>query len=1031
VFRAAVLKAFSAFAILASSYAGVAGAVAAECTNAQLKVDLKSAPSDPQRVPRLEKLLTCLGTRVDALAGAAAAYELALHFAGANKDVAPNYRRAVQWAKRSVAYLQPTNNVQLLIEAELAVLQLEYYGADDTSDLRKTADALASFSEVRCRLSRNQTTCAQAYDLLGKAERDLTDRGEEGARIRAITAFKSFLNTDLGKQRGIERASALSDLGTLQAMVPSGQLGQEDVQTAASALREAGTIFHEAGELGRERLAHVNLGALLGTHMAASASALTEAETLLRPLASATEASFDPAVQQTAIRNLGSVLFQKQTGNRIKNLEEAIDYLRAAHAAVSRSAPELWAKTADNLAIALEASTVRSVDRLREARGLLTEALQLVERHAAPAAGVGPLTTLISVEIHLLWPSGTASASSWFTEGFDTRDLKEAQAGEDEDIEAIGRLLERAKALTGQDRFYQAQIAALEADYMTATSAEDSTGALDAVVQKLRSALDSVKPAQQPALWATLQNNLGNRCNNRRRPDLAGCAVAAYQQALVVRTPDAMPREHVDTIVNLASLRFNQSDWKDAAELYLQAAAASRDAFDPTLGRELQLQDAGRSGRWFERVAFALAKMGRAAEAITIADNGRLRVLKELVKGTQVPSLAVSAVEQLPEVLPRETLVLMPIVTSAGTVVFVAGWHDDAVVWRQVFLDKLGGDEVAPFLNSQWLARYNEIFNKATRSVDAAAQWNPTLATAATWMGSSLLGPVIASPELKELWPPKSIVLVVQGQLALLPLHIAQLPDGKRLIDIAEISYLPSLSLWHTASRWSSTHALVSVPDPSQSQDLAYAHLEAAFDERVAGRALTPPIRRDQVLDALAVADIFHFVGHARFDPDDPDSSGMRLAAGDKLTVREIVEARLVHAPQLVILSACETGRAEAVTMANEFVGLPAAFMSIGAKGVIASLWPASDAPTFFLMVRLIEELQVNSKKPTAALRDAQLWLSQRKGLELAQLLRTFDPQPGTRAAVLEQALRVNYRNVAPYSDPWAWAGFFYSGLDP
>jgi hypothetical protein len=1005
VFRAAVLKAFSAFAILASSYAGVAGAVAAECTNAQLKVVLKSAPSDPQRVPRLEKLLMCLGTRVDALAGAAAAYELALHFAGANKDVAPNYRRAVQWGKRSVAYLQPTNNVQLLIEAELAVLQLEYYGADDTSDLRKTADALASFSEVRCRLSRNQTTCAQAYDLLGKAERDLTDRGEEGARIRAITAFKSFLNTDLGKQRGIERASALLDLGTLQAMVPSGQLGQEDVQTAASALREAGTIFHEAGELGRERLAHVNLGALLGTHMATSASALTEAEALLRPLASATEASFDPAVQQTAIRNLGSVLFQKQTGNRIKNLEEAIDYLRAAHAAVSRSAPELWAKTADNLAIALEASAVRSVDRLREARGLLTEALQLVERHAAPAAG--PLTTLISVQIHLL------------------------KAGEDEDIEAIGRLLERAKALTGQDRFYQAQIAALEADYMTATSAEDSTGALDTVVQKLRSALDSVKPAEQPALWATLQNNLGNRCNNRRRPDLAGCAEAAYQQALVVRTPDAMPREHVDTIVNLASLRFNQSDWKGAAELYLQAAAASRDAFDPTLGRELQLQDAGRSGRWFERAAFALAKMGRAAEAITIADNGRLRVLKEQVKGTQVPSLAVSAVEQLPEVLPRETLVLMPIVTSAGTVVFVAGWHDDAVVWRQVFLDKLGGDEVAPFLNSQWLASYNEIFNKGTRSVDAAAQWNPTLATAATWMGSSLLGPVIASPELKELWPPKSIVLVVQGQLALLPLHIAQLPNGKRLLDIAEISYLPSLSVWQTASRWSSTHALVSVPDPSQSQDLAYAHLEAAFDERVAGRALTPPIRRDQVLDALGGADIFHFVGHARFDPDDPDSSGMRLAAGDKLTVREIVEARLVHAPQLVILSACETGRAEAVTMANEFVGLPAAFMSIGAKGVIASLWPASDAPTFFLMVRLIEELQVNGKKPTAALRDAQLWLSQRKGLELAQLLRTFDPQPGTRAAVLEQALRVNYRNVAPYSDPWAWAGFFYSGLDP
>jgi len=115
--------------------------------------------------------------------------------------------------------------------------------------------------------------------------------------------------------------------------------------------------------------------------------------------------------------------------------------------------------------------------------------------------------------------------------------------------------------------------------------------------------------------------------------------------------------------------------------------------------------------------------------------------------------------------------------------------------------------------------------------------------------------------------------------------------------------------------------------------------------------------------------------------------------------------------------------------MANEFVGLSAAFMSIGAKGVVASLWPASDVPTFFLMTRLIHELQVNGKRPSAALRDAQHWLSQRTGLELARLLRTFNPEPNTDAAKLEQLLRVQFRNAVPYAEPWAWAGFFYSGL--
>src|SRR5205823_6669164 len=44
--------------------------------------------------------------------------------------------------------------------------------------------------------------------------------------------------------------------------------------------------------------------------------------------------------------------------------------------------------------------------------------------------------------------------------------------------------------------------------------------------------------------------------------------------------------------------------------------------------------------------------------------------------------------------------------------------------------------------------------------------------------------------------------------------------------------------------------------------------------------------------------------------------------------------------------------------MANEFVGLLAAFMSIGANGAVSSLWPpASDGPTLFLMAKLMREL--------------------------------------------------------------------------
>jgi CHAT domain-containing protein len=114
--------------------------------------------------------------------------------------------------------------------------------------------------------------------------------------------------------------------------------------------------------------------------------------------------------------------------------------------------------------------------------------------------------------------------------------------------------------------------------------------------------------------------------------------------------------------------------------------------------------------------------------------------------------------------------------------------------------------------------------------------------------------------------------------------------------------------------------------------------------------------------------------------------------------------------------------------MANEFVGLPTAFMSIGAMGVVSSLWPASDGPTLFLMVRLITELKSGERAPAHALGRAQAWLSSSTGAKLANVLRSLRPKPGSEVARLEQTLRIRYHDSRPYAEPWAWAGFFYSG---
>ena len=74
--------------------------------------------------------------------------------------------------------------------------------------------------------------------------------------------------------------------------------------------------------------------------------------------------------------------------------------------------------------------------------------------------------------------------------------------------------------------------------------------------------------------------------------------------------------------------------------------------------------------------------------------------------------------------------------------------------------------------------------------------------------------------------------------------------------------------------------------------------------------------------------------------------------------------------------------------IANEFQGLPAAFLGMGTKGVISSLWPVGDGPALLLMDRLMDSILVHRVSIPVALRDAQIWLRDAHGEQLAEVAR-------------------------------------------
>jgi CHAT domain-containing protein len=155
-----------------------------------------------------------------------------------------------------------------------------------------------------------------------------------------------------------------------------------------------------------------------------------------------------------------------------------------------------------------------------------------------------------------------------------------------------------------------------------------------------------------------------------------------------------------------------------------------------------------------------------------------------------------------------------------------------------------------------------------------------------------------------------------------------------------------------------------------------------------------------------------------------------------------------------VVLSACETGLAEITSNPDEFIGLPGTFTSLGAAGVLGTLWPVSDSATALLIAKFYELHIEKQLAPPTALHQAQIWLRQASGdeidayargavaqgrlesrhlAEIEQELSTDGPpqdratvQDGVRTTVTTGAVK---GDKPRYAHPYYWAGFIHTGL--
>lgn len=312
-----------------------------------------------------------------------------------------------------------------------------------------------------------------------------------------------------------------------------------------------------------------------------------------------------------------------------------------------------------------------------------------------------------------------------------------------------------------------------------------------------------------------------------------------------------------------------------------------------------------------------------------------------------------------------------------------------------------------------------------------------TYAKASETLSDLLLGPLTArlqSPEISR------VVIVSDGMLQYLPFTALRVPaktpaQALPLIAKHEVASLPSASVLlelrnETASRQPPSKTVAILADPvfdagdsrlasNGKADTASSTKELLADVRRSAAesgvtnferlrfsrqeaediaSLAPAGKKLEALDfsatrALATSpelgnfQIVHFATHGLINTQHPELSGVVLSLVDQqgrsqdgfLRLYEIYNLKLNAS--LVVLSACQTALGKEVR-GEGLVGLTRGFMYAGVPRVIASLWRIDDRASAELMKRFYRLMLGEKMTPAAALKAAQISMSQDKRWE-------------------------------------------------
>jgi CHAT domain-containing protein/tetratricopeptide (TPR) repeat protein len=508
--------------------------------------------------------------------------------------------------------------------------------------------------------------------------------------------------------------------------------------------------------------------------------------------------------------------------------------------------------------------------------------------------------------------------------------------------------------------------------------------------------------------------------------------LATHTEAALALLPGAEHLRDRRSILQVAGEGMLAAGLFERASGYLkQALEAAGSALAVAESREGRMERIWEFRDSSALLAWCLLKLGATDQALVELEKGKGRFWQ--------PEGAACTADRLKTLVPPGGALLIADFAGKEGVVVIVTDTKTVAVWLPSFgnerlMELQRGGLDASSLGG-WLRAYS------MRNSEHMA-WRSTIDATGEILYRELWMPLVEALTELGVSDGAELVWFPQGGIGVFPVHAAWMTDENNerrwLLERYVVRYAPSASVLLSGKPLCDAFAgsVLLVANPCG--DLDFSELECAWITRTfADRPLTIlhgiDATPEAVLGQVPEAGIAHFSTHATFDLNRPLRSALLLAEGRLLALERLMPAMEGKAPQLVVLSACETAMSRVSSMPDEFLGFPAAFLHSGTRSVLATLWPVDDAATAVLSGRFYRELIHNHLKPARALREAQNWMRKATVRELMELLREMKSAP-VPAAPFSARIRTNLRqfdpDLCPFAEPYFWAAFTISGKE-